>query len=160
MSPRSLKKLINNYSLLLPADSIRKIPFLLALLFKESTGNFIETMKKILINFVQSNYPQTSELHRQYRVSKWDGGVFEEDQWVEIVWGKGLGLLDKEFYKMLTEYNSCINELKNSDRQSKKFYMDKLINFYKKYSINSVSDEKGFFEYWNSYIESGITLDD
>lgn len=61
---------------------------------------------------------------------------------------------------MLTEYNSCINELKNSDRQSKKFYMDKLINFYKKYSINSVSDEKGFFEYWNSYIESGITLDD
>ncbi|WP_374573585.1 P-loop NTPase fold protein [Acinetobacter sp.] len=155
LSTRSLKKIINTYSLLSIFNTERNILILLALLFKEKK-NFISEMILLLKEYIFSNFPQMTETQHKYNVSKWDGGLFTDTQWMRIVWEREFGFEDQTFLKFLTDYMSLKESIQESDRHSESYYIQQLVDFLKGYSIDTVLSEKDFVEYWKGYITTGV----
>lgn len=155
LSTRNLKKLINTYSLLSVFDAKKNIIILLALMFKEKE-DFLDGMIELVSKYILDKFPQTYEIKRKYNVGRWDGGDFENEQWVKIVWEKEFNFNDFTFIELIISYSHFKKQIRESDRRSRSFHEQQLCVFLQGYSNGAIMNEKDFINHWKNYITASM----
>lgn len=155
LSTRMLKKLINTYSLLSVFDTKKNIIILLALMLKEKE-HFLDGMIELVSKYILYKFPQTSEIKRKYNVGRWDGGGFENEQWVKIVWEKEFNFEDLTFFGLLTSYTQLKKRINESDQDNRSYHEQQLGVFLQDYSNDTILTENDFINHWKNYITASI----